>query len=166
VGRIKRDGSGRARVADYPVSTYWNISPDRRWLIAIAPLPRHPSSSAAPAEPTAATIAVPTAGGPPRMICGTGRSCWSAWSPDGKFLYVTVQLKSATSPGRTIALPVSPETGLPDLPEAGVESAEDAAAIRGSFIVEQANVVPGLDPTTYAYVKTTAHRNLFRIHLP
>jgi hypothetical protein len=65
-----------------------------------------------------------------------------------------------------IALPVLPETGLPDLPEAGIESAEEAAAIPGSFVVEQANIVPGLDPATYAYVKTTAHRNLFRIHLP
>jgi hypothetical protein len=52
------------------------------------------------------------------------------------------------------------------LPEAGIQSEEDATAIAGSFVVEQSNIVPGLDPATYAYVKTTAHRNLFRIRLP
>ena len=74
--------------------------------------------------------------------------------------------QSRTNAGQMIALPVVSETGLPDLPEAGIQSEEDATAIAGSFVVEQSNIVPGLDPATYAYVKTTAHRNLFRIRLP
>ena len=79
---------------------------------------------------------------------------------------MSLERQSRTNAGQMIALPVVSETGLPDLPEAGIESAEQAAAIAGNFVVEQANIVPGLDPATYAYVKTTAHRNLFRIHLP
>jgi Tol biopolymer transport system component len=158
VGRMNRDGSGRSKVVPYPISTFLSISPDRRWLIAITPL--------FDAGQTSAFMAVPTGGGPPRPICGNGRVCPSAWSPDGRFLYVPLERQSRTSAGQMIALPVLPETGLPDLPEAGIESAEEAAAIPGSFVVEQANIVPGLDPATYAYVKTTAHRNLFRIHLP
>ena len=166
VGRMNKDGSGRSKLAPYPISTFWNISPDRRWLIALTPLPDVTMSAASTTTATSATMAVPTGGGVPRLICGTGRVCPSAWSPDGRFLYVTVQLKSGTSPGRMIGLPVSPHTGFPDLPEAGIQSADDAAAIPGSFVVEQSSIVPGLDPSTYAYVKTTAHRNLFRIHLP
>jgi len=45
-------------------------------------------------------------------------------------------------------------------------STEDAQSIPGSQTVEQSEIVPGLDPSTYAYVKTTAHRNLFRIRIP
>jgi hypothetical protein len=55
---------------------------------------------------------------------------------------------------------------LPDLPEAGIQSAEEALAIPGSRVVEQSSIIPGLDPATYAYIKTTAQRNLFRIALP
>jgi hypothetical protein len=60
---------------------------------------------------------------------------------------------------------VAPETGLPDLPEAGIQSAEEALAIPGSQVVEQSGIIPGADPSTYAYIKTTAQRNLFRIAL-
>jgi hypothetical protein len=81
-------------------------------------------------------------------------------------LYVSFELKSRTSPGRTIAIPVEPETGLPALPDAGIQSAEEALSIPGIQIVEQSGVIPGLDPSTYAYIKTTAQRNLFRIRLP
>jgi Tol biopolymer transport system component len=158
VGRMNKDGSGRSKVVPYPISTFLSISPDRRWLIAITPLFGEGK--------TAAWMAVPTAGGSPRTICGNGRVCPCAWSPDGKFLYVTVELKSHTSPGKTIGLPVLPETGLPDLPEAGIPYAAETLAIPGSRVVEQSNIVPGLDPDTYAYIKATVHRNLFRISLP
>lgn len=103
-------------------------------------------------------------GGSPRTIC-VG-ACIGAWSPDGRFLYVSRDLESRTSPGRTIAIPVVRETGLPDLPEAGITLSEDALTIPGSHVVGQSEIVRGLDRATYAYIKTTAHRNLFRIRLP
>src|SRR5712691_11759356 len=37
--RMNRDGSGRAKVVPYPISTVQNISPDRRWLAAMLPEP-------------------------------------------------------------------------------------------------------------------------------
>ena len=162
VGRMNQDGSGRSKLVPYPISTIQNMSPDRRWLIAITPL----SDSAKSSGSTAASMAVPTAGGAPRPICGAGRVCRCAWSPDGKFLYVSLEAGSRTSPGKTIAIPVPPETGLPDFPEAGVQSAEEALSIPGSRLLEQSEIIPGLDPSTYAYVKRTAQRNLFRIVLP
>jgi len=155
---MNKDGSGRVKMVPYPISTFLNISPDRRWLLAITPQFGAGKSSA--------WMAVPTGGGSPRPICANGRLCPCAWSPDGRFLYVSWQLSSRTSPGRSIALPVNPETGLPDLPAAGIQSAEEALAIPGSRVVEQSGIVPGLDPTTYAYIKTTAQRNIFRIDLP
>jgi len=79
---------------------------------------------------------------------------------------VSFELTSRTSPGKTIAIPVEPETGLPDLPEAGIQSADVALASPGSRVVDQSSIVPGPDPGTYAYIKTTAQRNIFRIDLP
>jgi DNA-binding winged helix-turn-helix (wHTH) protein/Tol biopolymer transport system component len=165
VGRMNKDGSGRSKVVPYPISTFQSISPDRRWLIALTPVSDAGKSSASMAGPSAATMAVPTAGGSPRPICGI-IACPCAWSPDGRFLYVSIELRSRTSPGRSIAIPIEPATGLPDLPEAGIQSAQEALAIPGSRVVEQSSIIPGLDPATYAYIKTTAQRNLFRIALP
>jgi hypothetical protein len=156
VGQMMKDGSGRSKVVPYPISTFQNVSPDRRWLIAIIPL--------SDAGKSWGSMAVPTAGGSPRRICAA--VCMSAWSPDGSLLYVNVEQKSRTSPGRTVALPVDPETGLPDLPETGINSAVEALSIAGSRAVQQANIVPGADPATYAYIKTTVHRNIFRIRVP
>ena len=153
---MNRDGSGRAKVVPYPISTFQAISPDRRWLVAIVPVFE--------TGKTTGSMAVPTAGGAPRPICVN--ACKVAWSPDGKFLYISRDLGTRTRPGRTIALPVRPETGLPDLPEDGIISSEDAVALPGGQVIAQSEIVPGLDPATYAYVKTTAHRNLFRIQIP
>jgi hypothetical protein len=156
LGRMNKDGSDRSKVVEYPISTVQNISPDRRWVIAITPL--------FAAGETVASMAIPTAGGPPRRIC-QGVCGSAAWSPAGDYLYVNSASSSRTSPGKMIVLPVIPDTGLPDLPEAGIIPAE-ASSIRGSRVVEQVNRVPGPNLLTYAYVKTTVHRNLFRISLP
>ena len=153
LGRMNADGSGRRKVVDYAIGTPQTISPDRRWLVAITP--RFDGAQGA------ASMAIPTAGGPPRRICAA--VCRHAWSPDGRFLYVEIERKSRTSAGRTIVLPVAPDTGLPDLPEAGIDPASQPLLIRGSRIVELTEIAPGLDPDTYAYVKGNVQRNLFRI---
>lgn len=36
----------------------------------------------------------------------------------------------------------------------------------GAQSIGRADVVPGVDPTHYAYVTTTVHSNLYRISLP
>ena len=155
LAQMNKDGSGREKVVTYPISTIQNISPDRRWVVAITPL-------AGPGE-SSASMAVPTGGGAPRRICAAVCNC--GWSPDGKSLYVQVEARSRTNPGRTVALPVAAETGLPDLPQDGIRSAEQALAIPGSRLVEQASMVPGLEPGIYAYVKTNVQRNIFRVSL-
>ena len=64
---------------------------------------------------------------------------------------------------------------MPVLPVAGVRSAEDAATIPGSWLVDFAlfsalsrenEIVPGQEPGTFAYTRTISHRNLFRVQLP
>ena len=92
--------------------------------------------------------------------------CTAAWSPDGKLLYITVEPKSRAGSSQSVALPVNADTGVPDLPEAGLLSPADVHAIPRARRVLQAAIVPGLDPSTYAFIKTTTHRNLFRVRLP
>jgi eukaryotic-like serine/threonine-protein kinase len=156
VGRINRDGSSRSKVADFPIGTFQSASPDRRWLIAITPSFERQQSGV--------SMAVGTRRGDRRAVCSF--VCPSAWSPDGEYLYLTMEHRSRTSAGQAVALPVRPETGLPDLPEGGIRSMADALAIAGSQRLAQDEIVPGLDPSTYAFIKTTTHRNLFRVRLP
>src|SRR5207253_11380938 len=155
-GRMNRDGSGRARVATFAISTFQSISPDRRWLIAITPTFE--------AERSGASTLVSTRDCGRRPLCA--RVCTAAWSPDGKFLYITVEPKSRTGSGQSVAVPVNADTGVPDLPEGGLLSPAAAHAVPGARRVPLAGIVPGLDPSTFAYIKTTTHRNLFRVRVP
>ena len=43
---------------------------------------------------------------------------------------------------------------------------DDLAAFPGSRVIDGFRLSPGTDPSIYAYVRTTVHRNLFRIPLP
>jgi hypothetical protein len=72
---------------------------------------------------------------------------------------------SRTSAGKTFAIPVPPGETFPDLPASGIRGQADARTFPGSRVIEAWHIAPGPDPSIYAYVKTTVHRNLFRIPL-
>lgn len=151
LARMSRDGSGRSKVVPYPIGNVQSISPDRLWVVAFAPLP----------DGSGPAIAVPAGGGDPRRLC----HCYVAWAPDGMFLYLALQRSSRTSSGKTLAIPIPPGETLPDLPASGIRGLSDAALFPGSRVVEGWAISPGPDPSVFAYVKTTVHRNLFRIPL-
>ena len=109
-------------------------------------------------------MAVPVDGGPPRRICRGGRPV--EWSPDGKFLYISVQQSSRNSAGKTLVIPLPAGEMFPNLPPSGIVGLEDAPLFRGSRLIDGWNLSPGPDPSVFAYVKMTVHRNLFRIPLP
>jgi phosphoglycolate phosphatase-like HAD superfamily hydrolase len=48
----------------------------------------------------------------------------------------------------------------------GIRRLDDLVALPGSRVIDGDRSSPGTDPSIYAYVKTTVHRNLFRISLP
>jgi Tol biopolymer transport system component len=158
LARMNRDGSGRAKVAAYPVGNIEYISPDRRWITTISPAPEGGAAT------DGGTLAVPTEGGAPRWIC---RGCGlpAVWAPTGKFLYVGVRRESRESAARTIAIPIPPGESLPNLPPSGIQGLNIVSTIPGSRVIEAWNVSPGPDPSVFAYVKSTTHRNLFRIPL-
>ena len=153
--RMNRDGSSRSKVIPFPIGFIQGVSPARRWVIAVAPLPD--GSRVAP-------LAIPTEGGSPRVLCAG--YCTPTWSPDGKYLFVDVEAGSRTNPGRSLAIPVDSEEDLPPLPAGGIPPLASAASVPGSRSVGRAQIVPGIDPSHFAYVNTNVHRNLYRISLP
>jgi hypothetical protein len=157
--RAGKDGSSRSKVVPYPIGNVCAISPDRQW-IAVGTTPpgsQHRSS-------TGSVMAVPTTGGDARLICPG--ACPVQWAPDGKFFYVGVVPRSLSSPGKTVAIPVPPGQTLPELPASGIRALEDAKAFPGARVLDGWDISPGLDPSVFAYAKTTVHRNLYRIPLP
>ncbi len=147
LARMKKDGSGRSKVTPYPIGNVYGTSPDRRWSVVGIP---------------GSVVAAPLDGGSPRKICS---ACPVSWPPDGKFFYIGVERNSRTSRGKTVAIPVPPGKSLPDLPPSGIRGLDDAAAFPGARVIDGYEISPGPDPSIFAYVKTTVHRNLFRIPL-
>jgi hypothetical protein len=87
------------------------------------------------------------------------------WSLDGKALYLVVQQSSLTDPGKTRVVSLQPGEMLPKLPPSGMRALDEPELFPGSYLIDASAISPGPDPSVYAYVKTTIHRNLFRIPL-
>ena len=87
-------------------------------------------------------------------------------TPRRKTVYIQIAPPtSAGDPGKTAAIPVPPGQSLPPLPENAIRNPSEWAKVPGVKIVNQGRIAPGLDPSTYAYVKFTNHANLYRIPL-
>jgi DNA-binding winged helix-turn-helix (wHTH) protein/Tol biopolymer transport system component len=154
---MNEDGSGRAKVVPYPINEILGISPGRKWLMGIVPYPD--GKSVLPLD-----MAIPLDGGPPLRICES--YCLPTWSSSGQFLFISVEAPTQTSPGRSLAIPVGPGETLPALPPGGIKAGAEPEEVPGSQSVNRALLVPGKDLSHFAYVNTTAHRNLYRISLP
>jgi len=154
--QVNPDGTGRSKVVPYPIIEIQGISPGRRWVMATVP--------ESPDGKGPANMAIPVDGGPPRRMCST--YCNPVWSSNGKFLFIQVEDSSRESPGRSLGIPVGLEEDLSVLPAEGVKPMAEARSVPGSVSVPRAYFVPGADPTHFAYVNTTVHRNLYRISLP
>jgi DNA-binding winged helix-turn-helix (wHTH) protein/Tol biopolymer transport system component len=152
IGQIKKDGSERSKLMPYPISDLGSISPDRRWVLADVPLANEN-----------AIMAIPIGGGSSRRVC---TYCPADWAPNGKFFYVGLASNSQTNRGKTLAIPVPEGEMLPSLPSSGISGREDAKAFPGARLLDAWFISPGPDPSIFAYVKTTWHRNLYRIPIP
>jgi Tol biopolymer transport system component len=155
--RVNQDGSDRARVLPYPIMGIESISPGRKWLVSS--IGEEDGGGVVPEM-----VAIPLEGGAPRRLCAN--YCVPVWSPSGRFLYVPVEPASEKGPGRSLVIPVGPGEALPPLPEGGIGALTDARVVAGAQSIPRAELVPGESPGQFAYVKTTTHRNLYRISLP
>jgi eukaryotic-like serine/threonine-protein kinase len=155
LGRMNEDGTGRSKVVPYPVSEIQGISPGRTWVMALAPLLD---------KSTVAPMAIPVHGGNPVRICEI--YCQVHWSANGRFVFASVEERSLASPGRTLVIPIGPGEALPTFPPGGIPPFSNAVVMPGTVSMPRADVLPGADADTFAYVRTGIHRNLFRMMLP
>ena len=150
------EGKNISKVFPYPISDLQSISPGRNWVIVAAPRP---------AEDHRQTImAVSLKDGSRKILCMD--YCAPKWSPDGKYLYITVEYVSRNSPGRNLAIPMGPDERFPDYPSEGIPPLADASVVKGARSVPRSVVVPERDPDHYAWINATVQRNLYRIALP
>jgi hypothetical protein len=93
-----------------------------------------------------------------------------AWSPDAKFIYLILRSKVYR-----VRLPLG--KAFPPLPPAGIQSETEIKAIPGATLVVSSGmdttsgfgllaIAVGADSSSYAFVKATTHRNLYRIPIP
>ena len=159
VTRIGKDGTARQRIIETPIIDKGDTSPDGAWVVAIA-------SGTGERGPTPGTTIQSLRGGPPTLLCPG--NCPSAFSADGRWLYVTL-LGIGQQPGsgaKTLAVRMGENGELP-----ASLSTVVGAAFAGTLPSDQPGVrllqgtfiAPGPDPSTYAYVKQEVQSNLFRI---
>jgi hypothetical protein len=150
--RIKKDGSGRQRIADFNILQKVSVSPDGDWVIAGINVPGEPPG----------VSAISLRSGELVKICTY--ECPSWWSPDGKIFYLTTE-RAASTAGRTLAIPLPPGKDFPPLPAAGITSRADRLDAPGIKQISSGDVSAGNDPSVYIYTKRDFQGNLFRIPL-
>src|SRR5579864_9466810 len=149
--RMKADGTDRRKISSQRVFDAFSVSPDGRWLLAVSPGPDQEHSAQATAFAVDGSTSVPVCLG----------YCHLTWDSTGKLAYLYFPaLYEGTYP-----LPVLPNTGLPNLPPAGIARIEDLAIAKPApRIPETVESAVGL--SVYAYARQNTRRNLYRIPVP
>jgi len=157
--RSNPDGSARRKLIENPILAFQGFSADGRWADVWSALPGNDSAV------TNSEVAYPLAGGPPLRVCN---DCWMVWSPDAKFIYLTLGDKVYR-----VRLPRG--KAFPPLPPAGIQSEADVKKIPGATLIVSSGMESASDvgliaisanSPSYAFVKATVHRNLYRIPIP
>ena len=129
------------------------VSPDGQWI--------------AVQDPAAwgALIVYPVGGGSPVRLCDQCAPPWGTepmpfyfgWAPDSRAVYWNFD-------NATYAIPLPPGRMLPAIPAGGIQSRDGVAALPGARLIsEQDRTVPGPTPSTYAFVKVSTQRNIYRV---
>jgi len=147
--RMKADGTGRSKISPEPILDVSAVSPDGRWIAALA--------TGSDEEQTVATRAFAVDGGEVVPLCLV--YCWFNWDNSGKFVYLDVVQNGFSS----YLLPVLPNTGLPKIPPSGISGIQDLTNAKGLPIPWY--VQSAVSSSVYAYTRQNTRRNLYRIPL-
>jgi Tol biopolymer transport system component/tRNA A-37 threonylcarbamoyl transferase component Bud32 len=142
VFRVRADGSGMQKVIEHPVALLGDVSRDGRWILGWA----------------TRWHAFSLDGRPPVLI---GSSTEWNWSPDGDWVSMS---GGPIAQDRSYLIPLAPGEALPRIPADGFHTEEEVAQLPGARKVD-ARIVAGPSPDVYAFYRTTAQRNLYRIPL-
>ena len=104
-------------------------------------------------------FAISTENGQQVPMCG---ACYSFWGASGHSLAVISNIFVAGST-KTYLFPLKPGEDLPSMPRGGSQHFLDLKATKARVI--DAPAIPAPDDQSYAFVRRTYHRNLYRIPL-
>jgi eukaryotic-like serine/threonine-protein kinase len=149
-------GSSARKITTSPMLYPFSVSPDGRWVSAgEGPDPtRRDELRVYPIEGGAAKL-VCRCNPPPTLDNGPEPALMS-WTPDQRFLYVKLE-------GATYAIPLKPGQALPALGDSGLVSKRMLAGLPGARLVSDQVIFPGPNPRIYAYMRISAHRNIYRV---
>ena len=154
--RMKADGTGRERLLPNPIIETVAVSPDGAFVLA--------ATGVADEDMPFGLVAFPLHGGAPQRICTPG---FGRWTPDGRYLVLDWWGSGGMEAGRkTFAIPLRDGKMLPPLPPNGIKSRSELDAIPGLRVIDHPYAILGPDLETYAFTRTSVHRNLYRIPLP
>jgi Tol biopolymer transport system component len=151
VYRIKEDGSGLRKVVPDPVLLLYSVSPGGKWMATWAQ--------------GKSVVIYPVDGGEPVLVCHCAnrappeQPALVTWSKDGRFLYL-----HETGLRQTFAVPLRTGEAVPRLPPSGIPSpAMGLGSIPGMKMLPQERAFGGPNTETYAFVRVTTQRNIYRI---
>jgi DNA-binding beta-propeller fold protein YncE len=163
--RMKSDGSDNHQVMSDPVLHLMSVSPDGEWAAMMVPSGHGEDVS---------VIAYALHGSKPALICDTciggfGPARMNAplasWSPDGKYLYVSLQFFAIESQ-KTLVVPLKPASAPPLLTPRPDVKEPYFASLPGARLIDEKDVFPGPDSNTYAFYRRSSRTNLYRLKLP
>lgn len=147
--RMTPDGNDRRKALPDPIaSDRFSISPDEQWAVVVS---------------NSGRVAYPLNGGPPIPVCSR---CLVQWAPDAKSVWFSFRGALMGTQGATVVVPLHGASMLPPFPPGGVRKREELLALPGAQLILYQDAAPGPTPSAYAYSKTSAQRNLYRIPLP
>ena len=150
--RIRLDGSGDQQI--------WNekilglaASPDGRYLAVTLPLQK------------GGQWMLEIVDWARKRVQPVGKDALAYWSDDGRSFVVSLNYSRAERKAVSYVIDLAPGSGVPELPAKGISDATQLAALPHVHTIPQRVIEPGRTPHTYAYVKETVQRNLYRIPL-
>lgn len=147
------------KVVSMPIIAMGGCSADAQWLLVGITWPDP--------EVPRMWVAYPVSGGQPVPICS---SCWPQWSYDNRILYVRPGLWGNPAADRhgghtkTYALQIPLGSVVPKIPVGGI-TVDNVTALPAVQVYEEEWIHPGPDPSTYAFVRSTVQRDIYRIPL-
>ena len=127
------------------------VTPDRKWILSYVPKD---------AKDTSAVLkAFPTGEGTPFIVCAR---CFPKWTRDQTHLFFSFVLNQRAA---EFIIPLPPGKAFPKWPANGVASEADIKQLANVQLLQDAGVFPGTTPSTFALVRDTVQRNLYRIAL-
>jgi eukaryotic-like serine/threonine-protein kinase len=149
--RVRFDGSGLRKAIGQPVLSLSAVSPDGNWVTAWA---------RPPGDWKVAGYAFHI-GENSAVLMGDGlRFLWPAGG--GSVLLTGAPIAA----NRSYIVPLKTTETLPRIPDGGFKTELDVSSLPGAHQIDISDVVPGPNPDTYAFSRSTSQRNLYRIPIP